>query len=542
VEEESDVAPVAPAGKPPVAGGGYWSGRLGARGSAGRVWPPPPPSPASAPNGDPVEAVPRPASRRAGRTPRAVVMYGPYRAHDPTKNWIIGGVAVVVLIAATVVMALTSAAGVRHSLASLTALPSSGSRTVAWYWPGGLVITQGAQPLNVTDDFGFSTIATSVQEGGLAYFVGLDRHGDAWVWGRDAGPRASLPVSGQPTAVTMPAGVHFTDLSTNDGYIVALDQTGRIWSWGDAAPFLLTTTTAPPNTQKPMEVPTPSGVTFTTISVGSDYALALDSSGHVWAWGTNDEGNLGVATMATALATPTRAATPPGVVFTAVSADTTQSVALDSSGRAWTWGDGANGDLGVSAASVPRGAGSCPATTGAFCSYSPLLVSLPPGVKLTAVAAGSGYDAALDATGRIWTWGTSIDGALGLGATASTCSTLSCIEQPGQRQVAADSTPARVAAPHGVRFVAVALTQGGPYEVGDTVALDSAGDAWAWGTNGYLRLTSGVSACSSTAGQPEPDEPGAQQCVLKPTALPMPSGVTFKGVSSTQAAVFGFPH
>jgi alpha-tubulin suppressor-like RCC1 family protein len=468
-------------------------------------------------------------------------MYGPYQAHDRTKNWIIGGVAVVVLIAATVGVGLASSSHLRNSLAQLTALPSSGSHTVAWYWPISLVDSHGPQPLNVTDDFGFTTIATSDQDGSLSYFVGLDRHGHAWVWGQDPGQRTGLSVTAQPTAVTMPPGVRFTDISTDQGRILALDQNGRLWSWGDAGIPSLTTTTALSGGQRPVEVPAPASATFKAISVGPTFALAVDSSGHIWSWGANDEeGDLGVDTTAAVVATPTQVGTPPGVVFTSVSAGLDDSVALDSTGGAWTWGNGESGDLGVAADAVPSGPGSCE-VTGAFCTFSPLRVSMPAGVRLTAVVAGDGYDAALDSTGRVWTWGSSDTGALGLGESGSTCAP-PCTTQPGERPTPASSTPASVVTPPGIHFVAVAVMRSND-DLGqdDTVALDQDGDAWAWGANTYLQLASGTSPCLSDAGQPQALQPGVELCVLKPAALPMPSGVSFTGVAATTSAVFGFP-
>ena len=198
------------------------------------------------------------------------------------KNWIIGGVAAVLLIAVTVGAALSEKSSVTNTFDSITALPSSGSNTVAWYWSTQLGSTSAtARPLNVANS-DFSTIVTSVQDGDLAYFVALDRHGDAWMWGTTAeGPTPSLQLSEQPTAVTMPSGVRFTSLSTADGYIVALDQSGHLWAWGDSnepgqpgvgAAASGTTSSVVAN---PVAVANPSGTTYKAISVGQDYSLAL---------------------------------------------------------------------------------------------------------------------------------------------------------------------------------------------------------------------------------------------------------------------------
>jgi hypothetical protein len=70
---------------------------------------------------------------------------------------------------------------------------------------------------------------------------------------------------------------------------------------------------------------------------------------------------------------------PPRVTFTAISA----SLALDSTGQAWAWGDNSFGELG----------------NGTTTSSSvPVPVSMPAGVTFTAISAGALYSLALDST------------------------------------------------------------------------------------------------------------------------------------------------
>ena len=232
---------------------------------------------------------------------------------------------------------------------------------------------------------------------------------------------------------------------------------------------------------------------------------------------------------------------PPGAAFTSVAAGLSHAVALDSSGRIWAWGDDIEGDLGVNISDIPDAPGSCQATTSAPCTTTPLLVNTQSGVTFTSVAASASYSAAIDSTGRIWTWGTNNDGALGLGASATTCAT-ACEPLPGQGSGGANSSPRAVVAPAGVRFVAVAVTPGQQLDDEDeTVALDSQGRVWGWGTNVMLQVSGGTKPCFGTDGQPGVDAPGAELCVLAPERLPLATTVSFKGVAASEAAAFGFP-
>lgn len=503
----------------------------------------PPPAPANGPGGRDSRSVsPGPKPSRSGRT----VYYGPYRAHNARKNWIIGGAAAALLLVATIGGALSARSNITSTFDSLTALPSSGSHTIAWYWSTQLGSTSAtARPLNVANS-DFTTMVTSVQDESLAYFVALDHHGDAWIWGRPAEGR-SLQLSEQPTAVTMPPGVRFTAVSTSDGYIVAIDQNGHLWAWGDTnapgeagAGAAVSGSTASV-VANPVAVATPPGVTFKVVSVGPQFSIALDANGHAWSWGTNEQGDLGLTTDQTFVNVPTEVGMPPGTLFTGVAAGLSHVVALDSNGRIWSWGDDDEGDLGVDLSSIPNAAGSCQAVTGEACTAAPLLVATQPGVTFTSVAASAAYSAAVDSTGRIWTWGTNNDGALGLGDSATTCAA-QCETVPGQRPTPATSVPRVVGAPAGVHFVAVAVTPGQQFlDVDDTVALDGRGRVWGWGSNVMLQVGSGTKPCFSTVGQPGVDAAGAALCVLAPEQLPLTTPVRFKGVAASEAAAFGFP-
>ena len=562
MKEEGEF-PLAPPGETTPTGAGdggdadgYWARRLGNRPRSADAWPPRPPSPADAPPG---LAAPPAGEAGAGisRPPRApqptpavapqrwwsrpVVRYGPYRAHDPVKNFVIGGVAVVMLIAVTVVSAVVTASSVRSTLGSLTALPSSGSNTVAWYWGVDLTATSNAaQPLNVENERHFTTVVASRQRSS-AYFVALDQRGTAYAWGSPAGPTAPLEVTTQPAAVNMPPGVRFTSVATNDGYALALDQNGHIWNWGNVNRDELAPAAAVSlEPSSPVALPTPPGVTFRAVSAGWNFSVALDSTGRAWAWGANNgEGTLALTTNAAFVPAPTPITMPPGVSFTAVSAGWVHAVALDSAGRAWAWGDDSEGQLGVDTATLPTGA-SGPCGFGR-CSATPVPVKLPAGVRLTAVAAGEDYTAAVDTSGRVWTWGTNDHGALGLVDTATTCASAVDCNSNGQPSQPTDSTPAAARTPAGLRFVAVAVTQGQNASEDATIALDSHGAAWAWGANLILHFPGGTGPCFSPSNQAGTMATGTELCMLRPTQLDMPSGVTFKRVTASGDALFGLP-
>ena len=208
-------------------------------------------------------------------------------------------------------------------------------------------------------------------------------------------------------------------------------------------------------------VSTPPGVTFTSVAGGSSHTLALGSDGTVYAWGLNNFGQLGDGTT-TSTSTPVAVDLPSGT-YTAVSAGEDQSYALSSSGEIYAWGNGSSGQLGDGT------------TTS---SDTPVEVSSP-GVIFTAISAGLFHAVALGANGDAYDWGLNSSGQLGDGTTT-------------------DSTvPVPVAPLPGVQFTAVAA--GGAH----TLALGSDGNVYAWGNGSSGQLGDGSLSDSSTPVQVE---------------------------------------
>jgi alpha-tubulin suppressor-like RCC1 family protein len=194
-----------------------------------------------------------------------------------------------------------------------------------------------------------------------------------------------------------------------------------------------------------------STVAFTALD-GDTHALALDQDGGAWAWGSNDRGQLGDGSGGDQ-ATPTSVAMPADTTFVAIAAGGNHSLALDQDGGAWAWGSNGYGQLG-------DGSGGDQAT--------PVAVAMPEGTRFEVVRAGDYHSLALDAQGAAWAWGRNSSGQLGDGTGSS------------------HTTPVRVNLPTGTRVVAI---QAG---WNHSLALDSAGDVWAWGRNSYGQLGDGT--------------------------------------------------
>lgn len=195
--------------------------------------------------------------------------------------------------------------------------------------------------------------------------------------------------------------------------------------------------------------------TWVSVSAGKFHVLALKADGTLWAWGRNSEGQLGDTTVLgrrdpvkVGGTDKTNTAT-----WIAFSAGGTHSMGIQKDGSLWTWGANVDGQLGnASTSSTPV---STPAKIGT-------------GVY-NAVSAGASHSMAIATNGTLWGWGANGSGQLGNNATGGSVS--------APRQVSPDSDWNIVAA-------------GGLH----TLAIRKDGTLWAWGSNADGQLGDGGGA------------------------------------------------
>ncbi len=254
--------------------------------------------------------------------------------------------------------------------------------------------------------------------------------------------------------------------------------------------------------------------TFTAIAAGGDHALAVASDGTVWAWGRNDYGQLGKGTSSSTYPVsgqyPVRAGALVGVQ--AVAAGYFHSLALKSDGTVWAWGHNDDGQLGdgtnsdrlspvqvsgltevraVAARMIdfayPAGPefslalkqdGSVwmwgqPNVAGVAASTVPTQIATLPGA--TAIAAGDGHILVLAGNGTVWAWGANTYGQL------------------GNANPATQLVLTQVSGLTGVTAIAAGTD--------DSFALKSDGTIWAWGYNSYGQLGDGTTTNQSTPVQ-----------------------------------------
>ena len=184
--------------------------------------------------------------------------------------------------------------------------------------------------------------------------------------------------------------------------------------------------------------------------VAAQGALDADpAGGTVYAWGDNAYGELGNGITGTNSNTPGKVEGLNGHGFlsgvTAIAGGGSGfSLALTSAGVVYAWGGNSEGQLG----------------NGTYTdSFYPVQVSIPSGVRVTAISAGAYNSLALTSAGTVYAWG------------------------------GTDNIPVQVVGPGGTGYLrrVTAISEGYTH----SLALTSAGTVYAWGDNEYGQLGNG---------------------------------------------------
>ncbi|MCL1908511.1 MAG: Ig-like domain-containing protein [Holophagaceae bacterium] len=200
---------------------------------------------------------------------------------------------------------------------------------------------------------------------------------------------------------------------------------------------------------------------YKTISAGGDHTLAIKSDGSLWAWGNNDNGQIGDDTSGYGnnRNEPVRVGSDND--WAMVSAGGSHTMAIKSNGYLYAWGYNSLGQLG-DGTTIRR---QVPVLVGADNDWA-------------AVSAGENHTAAIKTDGSLWTWGINSYGQLGNGTSNFTT-------YPVPTRVGAENDWAAVSA--GVRH---------------TVAVKTDGSLWAWGYNSYGQLGDGTSSIGTDKYEP----------------------------------------
>jgi alpha-tubulin suppressor-like RCC1 family protein len=263
-------------------------------------------------------------------------------------------------------------------------------------------------PVQVSTVPGFTDIVNVAA--GFIHSLALKSDGTVWAWGNNGSGRLGNGITGgifntPGQVVTSLGGPALTDvvaIAAGQVHSLALKSDGTVWAWGNNSVGQLGNGSISPSNVPVQVLNLPADIV--AIAAGFSHSLALDSSGQVWAWGLNSNGQLGNGTTGGSSLFPNLVVTSfGGPIFTdvvAIAAGGLHSLALKSDGTVWDWGSNSDGQLG----------------NGSF-TDSNVPVQVNSLTNVIDIAGGAFHSLALKNDNTIWAWGDNSFGELGIGVT-----------------------------------------------------------------------------------------------------------------------------
>jgi hypothetical protein len=166
--------------------------------------------------------------------------------------------------------------------------------------------------------------------------------GDAYCWGSNITGGIGDSTNTDRTVPTAVAGGHtFASVVAGGGHTCGITTGGPSYCWGrnSYGGFGDGTTT---NTNFP--VPAAGGLALTSLALGDAHTCGLVASGAAYCWGLGARGSIGNGSFDTAQVTP--APVSGGLSFVAISASGQHTCGLTSTGALFCWGRNEDGELG----------------------------------------------------------------------------------------------------------------------------------------------------------------------------------------------------
>lgn len=217
---------------------------------------------------------------------------------------------------------------------------------------------------------------------GMRSSMALDQNGHVWTWGNLSHPNFDATWGTQPVP-----GSHYCPFPDHD------DEAQHLSGNADGTP------------RKVEGLP---AITQVSSKYASDFAL--DVNGGVWGWGFNSCGQLGIPpqlspVQVTYREKPARIQGLPAI--RQIAAGKRHALALDADGHVWAWGENEDSEIGPRFPALAGLQATCTAegSGGEYAGYSPWPRQVPGLGHIARIAAGHNSSAGIDDQGNVWVWG-----------------------------------------------------------------------------------------------------------------------------------------
>ncbi|MGZ9674710.1 Ig-like domain-containing protein [Flavobacterium sp. GNP001] len=265
-----------------------------------------------------------------------------------------------------------------------------------WAWGDGLLTGAGdvTSPVQIGTATNWKTVSA-----GYTHALAIKTDGTLWAWGLSSDGSFGSGIAGDFSILPKQIGMQSDWLTIAAGTKVstAIKTDGTLWSWGYNAVGQVgdgTTVTK--------LIPTQIGTDTNWSSIAlhsSNYTisstLALKTDGTLWAWGTNNDGQLGDGTFVQKNA-PVQIGTDTN--WSSIDTGESHSLAIKTNGTLWAWGKNQYGELGDGTTVLKN----VPTQIGTSTLW-------------TSIRGGSGFSVGTQTGGLLLAWGVNSSGQLGNG-------------------------------------------------------------------------------------------------------------------------------
>ncbi|MCL2441771.1 MAG: hypothetical protein FWD14_08515 [Treponema sp.] len=229
---------------------------------------------------------------------------------------------------------------------------------------------------------------------GHEFTVAISRDGSLWSWGLNStGQLGNGTTSSRNNPGRVGTAANWTTVSAGSRYTVAINRDGVLWAWGRksynvrSGNFMPTTQTIVTNQYGITPIRIGTDTNWASISAGSGHTLAIKTDGTLWAWGANNQGQLGDDTR-TNRTDPIQIG--PATNWVHVSAGGSNTIAVRTNGTLWAWG---------------------------VSNITPTRIGTD--TNWASASAGSDHLMATKTNGTLWAWGGNRNGQIGNGWTST---------------------------------------------------------------------------------------------------------------------------
>jgi len=244
----------------------------------------------------------------------------------------------------------------------------------------------------------------------------------------------------------------FKAISAGSSHTIAIKTDGTLWAWGSNNAGQLGDSTT---TQRNSPVQIGTAANWASISAGNGHTIAIKTDGSLWAWGYNQYGQLGDGNN-TDRNSPMQIGS--ATNWASISAGNSHTIAIKTDGSLWAWGDNYYGQLGDGTNADKN---------------SP--VQIGTATNWSSISVGYYHTIAIKTDGSLWAWGYNGNGQLGDGTSVP------------------KNTPVHIGTATNWSSISV-----GNYH---TIAMKTNGSLWAWGNNYNGQLGDGTNTDKNTPYQ-----------------------------------------